>query len=909
MYKSKLIRPIFFALLVAIICCSLKVIGATVITESEISSAASNYGISTNSDAYTALKMINSVYAGKLSSSERSGKIVFLFEGVGVTSSTSKRRNAMCVVIDGGKIKYINRNCTTIPDYPFRKQSDGKATPTLKSGVHYFKSWNHQGDYAALKVLGSSAGASVAVVRHSSPSASPVNSTSDGINVHRRSGDSLGSNYSTGCQLIGLKGTGANDDYAKFIKAVGIVGSGATGTTKTTNGKYKGRIIIDRSFAYDYMKGIGYSDQSIKAVAPECTQNIEHNELDCDTDNRYPTPFIVYPLQTSGKIPVYNSSLTQYSLSQHYISWDDRCTVNKVYTNGYCSVTYPTSSGSSTYYTKLSYFIAGGLTPYNYSPPSDTDAYTRADMGDSLGEVFKTDNCKVVCESGNKLQVIYPTPNEYKCGWIYNSNPSVTGQYMEQGIGRTLADGNYYIVSAVDPSYYLDIHGTNVPAEDGDNVQLYQTDDGTIDECDVWTLNYEDGFYTITQLGTNQALDVYKESAEQGTNVEIWHSKNNSAQQWAISNNGDQGYRLQARCSGFSLDINTGVLSKGENIQQWAGNETGAQRWLFIPYQPEQDIEEGRYVLVSTINENYELDVPGDTSDVANNTGMRIWNDSDCLSKYNAFDITALGNGYYTLTNTESGKVLAAADDTMNKSQIILRAPEGKATEEWAITGDGENGYTLCVRHSGLAMDITNSEMTDGTKVIQYRHKRSENQIWKLVKAEHTIRYHAEESAMIPIDQTKYYRDPLVITEDIPIREGYVFCGWSISEDGNVVELLPGETITDDEDLDLYAVWKESGEVILPDNLTEIEEEAFYGSSAEIVMIPENCAKIGQRAFAECSHLREVHIPENTTQIAYDAFENSENVTLFVYEDSDAFWYAVENDIRYEIEGNGNVAD
>lgn len=42
-----------------------------------------------------------------------------MFEGVGNNSSASKRMNAMCVVVKNGDIVYLNRNCSTIPDYPF----------------------------------------------------------------------------------------------------------------------------------------------------------------------------------------------------------------------------------------------------------------------------------------------------------------------------------------------------------------------------------------------------------------------------------------------------------------------------------------------------------------------------------------------------------------------------------------------------------------------------------------------------------------------------------------------------------------------------------------------------------------------------------------------------------------------
>lgn len=295
--------------------------------------------------------------------------------------------------------------------------------------------------------------------------------------------------------------------------------------------------VYSQTFSEFKSKNIGFSLYRSKHY------NTDYIGTNYNIDNRYPTPFIAYPSQTSGKVPVYDSSLIQYSLSEHYISWDDRCTIDEVYTNGYCKVTYPTSSGTTKKLTKLSYFISGSLTPYSYSLPSNTDAYTRQDMEDELGEVYSSDNCRVVAETGDRLQVIYPITGGYKCGWIYPADPTPHGQAMGQGMGRTIADGDYHIVSVTNPTYFLDISGTSVPAAEGTNVQLYQTDDGILEDCDAWTVTYNDGFYTIVQRGTDRALDVYDESTQEGANVQVWHSKNNAAQQWAISMNGSQGYR------------------------------------------------------------------------------------------------------------------------------------------------------------------------------------------------------------------------------------------------------------------------------------------------------------------------------------------------------------------------------
>ena len=233
--------------------------------EANVAVSLANYGIDTNSNAYAALKLINTKYAQKLSDSDKRGVLVFMFEGVGNNSSTSKRENAMCVVVKNGNIVYINRNSSSIPDYPFSpSKNDNTPMPTLKSGVYNFSTLNHKGNYAALHINGDAN-----VVRFRSTN-DWYSSTSSAINIHRKSSDSVADwnkswVNSAGCQLIGKTGTSSSSEYAKFIQSVGIVNSNASGDSKysySVNGKY----ILDRSYAYNYMRSIGYSDSAIKAI-------------------------------------------------------------------------------------------------------------------------------------------------------------------------------------------------------------------------------------------------------------------------------------------------------------------------------------------------------------------------------------------------------------------------------------------------------------------------------------------------------------------------------------------------------------------------------------------------------------------------------------------------------------------
>ena len=143
-------------------------------------------------------------------------------------------------------------------------------------------------------------------------------------------------------------------------------------------------------------------------------------------DSKYPTPINTYPKATSGVLTVYDGNLSAYSTSTRNIAYNDLCTINAVYTNGYCNVTYPTSNGGkNTAYAKWSDFADGSVTPYSWSPSSNTNAYTRSNMSEVFGSVFSTDSCTVVGKSGDNLQVIYPITGGYKMGWVKSTSTQV----------------------------------------------------------------------------------------------------------------------------------------------------------------------------------------------------------------------------------------------------------------------------------------------------------------------------------------------------------------------------------------------------------------------------------------------------------------------------------------------------
>lgn len=68
--------------------------------------------------------------------------------------------------------------------------------------------------------------------------------------------------------------------------------------------------------------------------------------------------------------------------------------------------------------------------------------------------------------------------------------------------------------------------------------------------------------------------------------------------------------------------------------------------------------------------------------------------------------------------------------------------------------------------------------------------------------------------------------------------------------------------------------------LMLPKDLTVIDEEAFAGADCEAIVIPSGCTSIGKNAFANCKKLKYVRIPESVGTIASDAFEGCGSYTV-----------------------------
>ena len=139
------------------------------------------------------------------------------------------------------------------------------------------------------------------------------------------------------------------------------------------------------------------------------------------------------------------------------------------------------------------------------------------------------------------------------------------------------------------------------------------------------------------------------------------------------------------------------------------------------------------------------------------------------------------------------------------------------------------------------------------------------------------------------IEAQKIFKGDKAKEPVVPKKGGVWFIRWY--EDENLTREFDFDTPIK-EDTTLYARWEKPA-IVTPFNLSEISDEAFAGDAAfAAVQLQRNVKKIGSKAFATCVKLCAIYIPEETTEIADDAFDGVTGLIILGKAGSDAETFA-----------------
>ncbi len=256
--------------------------------------------------------------------------------------------------------------------------------------------------------------------------------------------------------VVHYKGAGADPQWGHWVFVTAV--SGTSITVGECN--WGAQCVIKWGRSFDLSNATSFTIYSAPYALSGGSSSTSNK-----IDSRYPTPFKAYNL-ANAKTPAYD---VVSGSSVGYIYASDECTIQEVYTNGWCKVLCPWTgySNGRIVYAQLSTFLNTGYTPSKTTVSSQTTTYTRSNASTSYGYIGAGDTVTKVGSSGSYTQIIYPlSSGGYKCAWAILPTSVSTVSYPVPFKCRTISTDKVVC--------YNDINYTSSPGK------IYPDDDCVI---------------------------------------------------------------------------------------------------------------------------------------------------------------------------------------------------------------------------------------------------------------------------------------------------------------------------------------------------------------------------------------------------------------------------------------------
>ena len=303
---------------------------------------------------------------------------------------------------------------------------------------------------------------------------------------------------------------------------------------------------------------------------------------------------------------------------------------------------------------------------------------------------------------------------------------------------KVLQDGKYRIAMYINSNIGIDVDAGSLDNEA--NVILWDW----YEENNVqkqFNIQYDetDGYYTIINVNSGKLLTV----KDGETNVIQNEANGTDGQKWQIIKNLNGSYSIISKLNGLYLDIQNGNISNGANVQVYENNGSAAQQFEFIEIiKPERTIEDGTYRIAMYSNPNIGVDI--DAGSIDNKANVLLWEwyqENNLQKQFNIqYDET---DGYYTITNVNSGKLLTVQDSgTSNGTNVWQYEANGTNSQKWQIIKNSNGSYSIISKIKDLYLDVQNGNISNGANIQVYESNGTSAQQFKIIeiiKPEKTI--------------------------------------------------------------------------------------------------------------------------------------------------------------------------
>lgn len=303
-----------------------------------------------------------------------------------------------------------------------------------------------------------------------------------------------------------------------------------------------------------------------------------------------------------------------------------------------------------------------------------------------------------------------------------------------------IPDGKYVISSMLNSKYVLDVK--NGSMNNSANIELSTFNNETDNQAFIVSHDAQ-GYITFTNAKSGKVLDVSGGKAGNSKNVQQYESNGTRAQKWVVKKS-NHGYMIiSALDSNYVLDVSGGKANIGTNVQLYSGNGSDAQNWnieKFVSKYEQLDvlassnkntIADGVYVISSSMNSKYVLDVKGGSTSNCGNIQLYVNNESTAQ----AFKVSHDAQGYVTFTNVNSGKVLDVSGGIARNGRNVQQyTSNGTRSQKWVIKKSGNRYTIVSALDSNFVLDLSSGRVNNSQNIQLYTSNDSNAQKWNLTK-------------------------------------------------------------------------------------------------------------------------------------------------------------------------------
>ena len=342
--------------------------------------------------------------------------------------------------------------------------------------------------------------------------------------------------------------------------------------------------------------------------------------------------------------------------------------------------------------------------------------FKNSGINDSMSdEVFVTTLCDYVV---NNVAKRYPKQSIYWTGWQnrYKSEKADCLGYLSSNVFTIdvseklpsasvgVDEGEFVIASALGGRNALQLNGSGSTSSSA--LSINRSDMGK-DQMFSFEKDTATGLMRIRSVGSSNYLSLNVSGSKMSPNVSAKaYSADDKGQLWLIEKGADNNVVICAALNAnYCLDVSGGSSSEGTRVALYVKNGTAAQKWAVYNASPDiqggRTVDDGVYSILAKSDPSKALAVSGS----GNGSNVQLSDADGASAQRFRFELGA--DGFYTVTNLRSGKVLDVADGSvLPGSNVQQWSGWGGDAQKWAVRDNGDGSYSLVCKANGLALDL-----------------------------------------------------------------------------------------------------------------------------------------------------------------------------------------------------------